>query len=86
MLNYAAAACASLSLDNAPACFQDIQIARATAHFVRRTTAVQALLVPSMAFPDDRERWCLVVFLEKLPPEPRQYISAVTPCGPLRWG
>ncbi len=81
-----AAVCASLSLDNASACFQDIEIARATAYFVRRTTTAEAMLVPSMAFLDRPERWCLVVFLEKLPPDPRQYISAVTPCGPLRWG
>jgi RES domain-containing protein len=78
--------CKALSLVNAPTCFQDIQIARATAQFVRRTTAGQAMLVPSMAFLDHPERWCLVIFLEKLPPDPRRYFSAVTPCGPLRWG
>lgn len=81
-----AAVCASLALADAPACFQDIEIARATALFIRRTMPVQALLAPSMAFLDDPARWCLVVFLEKLPPDPSQYISAVTPCGPLRWG
>lgn len=81
-----AAVCASLSLDNAPTCFRDIQIARATANFVRSTTAAEALLVPSMAFLDDIDRYCLVVFLEKLPPDPRQCISAVSPRGPLRWG
>jgi hypothetical protein len=75
----------ALSLDNAPSCFTDIQVARATANFVRRTTEAQALLVPSMGFLDDLERWCLVAFLEKLPPDPRSFISSVTPCGPLRW-
>jgi RES domain-containing protein len=77
--------CNSLSLDNAPYCFADIQVARATAHFVRRTTEAQALLAPSMGFLDDLERWCLVAFLEKFPPDPRSFISSVTPCGPLRW-
>lgn len=75
----------ALSLDNAPYCFADISRARATANFVRRTTEAQALLVPSMGFLDDLERWCLVAFLEKLPPDPRSFISAVTPCGALRW-
>lgn len=76
----------SLSLENAPSCFADISVARATAQFVRSTTDAQALLAPSMGFLDDLERWCLVVFLEKLPPDPRGFISKVTPCGPLRWG
>lgn len=75
----------ALSLDNAPHCFADVAFARATAHFVRRTTAAQALLAPSMGFLDDLERWCLVVFLEKLPSGSSSFISAVTPCGALRW-
>jgi RES domain-containing protein len=78
--------CQALPIDNAPYCFADITVARATAQFVRGTTEAQALLVPSMEFLDDLERWCLVVFLEKLPPDPRSFISAVTPRGPLRWG
>jgi RES domain-containing protein len=61
--------CAALSIANAPYCFADIGFARATAHFVRSTTDAQALLVPSMGFLDDLDRWCLVAFLEKLPPD-----------------
>ncbi|MCC7024120.1 MAG: RES family NAD+ phosphorylase [Thermomicrobiales bacterium] len=78
--------CDALSIDNAPYCFLDIPFARATADFVRHTTDAQALLVPSMGFLDDLERWCLVAFLEKLPPDPCSFISSVTPRGPLRWG
>ena len=78
--------CRALSLDNAPYCFADIGVARATANFVRSTTEAQALLVPSLGFLDDLERWCLVVFLEKLPTDPRGFISSVTRRGPLRWG
>lgn len=76
----------SLSIDNAPYCFADIHVARATAHFVRSTTEAQALLVPSMGFLDHLERWCLVAVLEKLPPDPKSFIASVTPCGSLRWG
>lgn len=75
-----------LSLTNAPHCFLDREIARATARFLRRTTAAQALLVPSAAFLDDLARWVLVLFLEKLPADPVAFIPAVSVAGPLRWG
>lgn len=74
----------TLSLANAPFCFLDKEIARATARFLRRTTEAQALLVPSVAFLDDLERWVLVLFLEKLPAEPREFIPSVAVEGPLR--
>lgn len=74
-----------LSLADAPVCFTGIEIARATAHFIRRTTAAQALLVPSIGFLDQLDRWCLVLFLEKLP-DPLSLISGVTPLGLLRRG
>jgi RES domain-containing protein len=74
----------SLSAYDAPSCFADVGFARATAHFVRRTTEAQALLAPSMGFLDQLERWCLVVFLEKLPADPRSFVSSVTPGGTLR--
>lgn len=76
----------SLSLANAPHCFADRSTARATAGFIRRTTTAQAVLTPSMGFLDDLERWCLVVFLEKLPPTPNTFVTSVTATGPLRWG
>jgi RES domain-containing protein len=78
--------CHALSIVHAPYCFADVEFARATSRFIRRTTPAQALFVPSLAFLDDLQRWCLVVFLEKFPPDPRSFIVSVTPCGPLRWG
>ena len=78
--------CDALSLANAPWCFTDGNLARTTAQFVRSTTAAQGILVPAMAFLDDPSRWCLVVFLEKLPADPAAFISSVGPAGPLRWG
>lgn len=75
-----------LSLGDAPACFLDIGIARATANFVRRTTAAQALLVPTMSFLDQLDRWCLVLCLERLPVEPAAFFTDVRPAGPLRRG
>jgi RES domain-containing protein len=60
--------------------FLDAEVARATAAFIRRTTHVQALLVPSVAFLDDAERWNLVLFLQKLPADLSDFITA-TPVG-----
>lgn len=79
------AACAALSIGNAPWVFTDLAVARATAGFVRATTGAQALLVPSMAFLDDPTRWCLVAFLDKLP-DPTAFVAAVIPRGPLAFG
>lgn len=56
--------------------FLDVAVARATANYVRHTTPAEALLVPSMAFLDDPTRWNLVLFLEKLPEELSQRITA----------
>jgi RES domain-containing protein len=74
------AAWESLSLADAPTCFADIGIARATATFLRRTTEAQALFVPSIGFLDDLDRWCLVCFLEKLP-TPAEFVLAVESRG-----
>lgn len=76
---------AEISLDNAPSCFADIGIARATANFIRSTTAAQGLVVPSLGFLDDLDRWCLVLFLDKLP-EPGRFVASVAPRGRLRRG
>ena len=74
-----------LSLNDAPNCFLDPAVARATATFVRATTEAQGIIVPSVCFLDQLDRWCLVIFLEKLP-DPGAFISDVAPIGPLRRG
>jgi len=79
------ALCEALHLANAPHCFLDIAVARATAHFLRTTTTAQGLLVPSMAMLDDFNRWNLVLFLEKLPPNPALFIRRVEVEGPFKW-
>jgi RES domain-containing protein len=63
--------------------FLDVEVARATATFVRRTTSTEALLVPSMAFLDDSTCWNLVLFLEKLPRDLSEF-TTVTPAGTFR--
>ena len=80
------ALCVALSLDTVPYCFLDREIARTTAQFLRRTTVAQALLVPSMALFDQTERYAIVLFLDKLPTEPRAFITAVQPNGIFHFG
>jgi RES domain-containing protein len=72
---------AELSLMAAPTCFKDKSVARATAQFIRYTTQAQAILVPSVAFLDDLTQWCLVLFLEKLVPNPRTFLPSVRQDG-----
>ena len=73
--------CKQFSLTDAPMCFMDIKIARATATFLRNTTSIQAIFVPSMAFMDDASKWCLVIFLEKLQPNYSNFFKEVQPDG-----
>ncbi len=58
----------ALSLANAPTCFLDIASARATARFVRTTTAAQGIVVPSAAFIEQLDRSCLSCFLRSCQP------------------
>lgn len=76
---------ADLSLADAPHCFLDKGVARATAHFIRHTTATQAIVVPSVAMLDKLDRWNLALFLEKLPSDPTLFIPHVAVEGPFHW-
>lgn len=80
------ALCAALLLDNTPYCFLDREVARVTARFIRQTTRAQALLVPSMALFDQPDRYAIVLFLDKLPTEPRAFITSVQPDGVFHFG
>jgi RES domain-containing protein len=75
-----------LSLTHAPECFTNKSVARSIAQFIRKTTENQAILVPSVAFLDDMEQWCLVLFLEKLPPNPYIFLPSVRPDGYFQIG
>ncbi len=76
---------ADLMLADAPYCFLDKGIARATAQFIRRTSSAQAMLVPSVSMFDRPDRWNLVLFLDKLPDDPSLFIRDVRVEGPFRW-
>jgi RES domain-containing protein len=73
-----------LSLTNASDCFKNRDVARACANFIRHTTPATAMFVPSMAFLDDLAQWCLVLFLEKLSPNVRDFLPNVTTDGTFR--
>lgn len=70
-----------LSLTNAPDCFKNKGIARAIAHFLRNATSTQAIFVPSVAFLDNLEKWCLVLFLEKLSNDVYTFLPTVQEDG-----
>lgn len=74
---------AELSLTDAPHCFLDLAIAQTVGVYLRRITDAQALLVPSVAMLDRLDRWNLVLFLDKLPADPRQFITDVWRAGAL---
>lgn len=75
------AAWQALSLGDAPRCFLDKTVARATAHFIHGTTPAVALLVPSVAFLDNLKQWVSVVFLEKLGDEPHMFLPSISDDG-----
>jgi RES domain-containing protein len=60
--------------DDAPECWLDVRIARAVATFFRDSLGVQALLVPSVAYLGDADRFNVVAFLENLPASPRAFL------------
>jgi hypothetical protein len=70
-----------LSLRNFPNCFLNKNYARAVGTFLRYTTDVVAFFAPSMGFLDQLEKWTLIVFLEKLPADTRQFLPAVVEEG-----
>jgi hypothetical protein len=74
----------ALSFTDAPDCFKDRSVARAVAHFLRNTTSTQAIFVPSMAFLDNLDQWCLVLFLARLPGNPRTLLPPVEEDGVLQ--
>lgn len=70
-----------LSLQDAPICFLDKATARAIAQFIRKTTKVEAIFVPSVVFLDQMDKWVLVVFLEKLSSDPYQFLPRAVEDG-----
>ena len=72
-----------LSLTNAPHCFLDLIMAQTIGGYLRRITDAQALLVPSVTMLDKLDRWNLVLFLDKLPADPRQFVTQVQSSGAL---
>lgn len=65
--------------------YADRDLARAVAGRIRRNNHAQAIIVPSLAFPDDASRWNLVVFLEKVPDDTATWVTSVDLVGPLHW-
>lgn len=74
-----------LGREDAPMCFTEPEFAQSVAAFLRSTSPVNAILVPSIAFLDDLSRWNLVVFLDTVPIDISTWITRSEYVGPLRW-
>lgn len=74
-------ALAALGISNAPSCFLDRAVARATAGFLRDVIGVQAILAPSVVFLDRPEHRNLVLFLDQLEFPLDEIVHRVTPSG-----
>ncbi|PSB30370.1 RES family NAD+ phosphorylase [Chlorogloea sp. CCALA 695] len=70
-----------LSLQDARNCFLNKDTARAIAGFIRHTTQVEAIFVPSVVFLDCPDKWVLVVFLEKLSTNPYEFLPSCVEDG-----
>ena len=65
---------ALIGRDDAPQCWFDVRIARATATYFRDALGVEALIVPSLAHLDAPDRFNVVGFLENLPERVRTFL------------
>lgn len=72
---------AELGIEDAPSCFGDRALARATAAFLRHVRGADGIVVPSLAFPDDPACWNLVVFLDRLSQTLAERVRTVEPAG-----
>lgn len=68
--------CQALSLRDFPNCLLKKNYARAVGTFLRYTTEAVAFFAPSIGFLD-QEKWTLIVFLEKLPADTRNFLPTV---------
>ena len=73
--------CMVLGLTDAPFCFVDKELCRATARRLRAGTGAQALIVPSLGMLDRTDAWTLVLFVDKLPSFPDQFVTSMTMDG-----
>jgi hypothetical protein len=71
----------ALGIANAPSCFLDRNVSRATAGFLRDVIGVDAILAPSVIFLDRPEHRNLILFLDRLDRPLQQLIERVTPVG-----
>jgi RES domain-containing protein len=73
----------ALAIEDAPECFMVKSKCQEISGNLRRNTDAQALLVPSIAFLDQLERWAMVLFADKVSCYPESCISIVEKRGTL---
>jgi RES domain-containing protein len=68
----------ALGIQDAPECFGERAVARATAGFLRHTRDADGLLVPSLIAPDDPAGWDLIVLIDRLTEPLEAAVTRVT--------
>lgn len=63
--------------------FLERELAAATARYLRELAEIEALLVPSVAFLDQPERWNLVLYLDRLGPDMGRFVRSVREVGSI---
>lgn len=76
----------ALRIDGAPWAFTDPERARAIARQVRASGDCEGMLVPSVAFLDQPERWNVVIFAERLEGPIESAVTEPTEVGTVRLG
>ncbi len=71
------AAIAELGIDNAPACFRERVVARATSSFLRDVIGVEAIIAPSNMNPHRTGSRFLIVFLDRLDQPLSEAVTAI---------
>lgn len=79
--------CDDIGISSDPTCFANsLTLCQRIAHELRVNTEAQAILVPSMGLLEQPDRFCIVLFADKLAPYPGSYISVVDRNGTLpKW-
>lgn len=75
------ASVAELGIVNAPACFREPAVARATAGFLRDVIGVEAILAPSIAHLHQAGHRILILFLDRLEHPLSDIARSVSPSG-----
>jgi len=74
----------ALGISSFPTCFFAKEYCREVADRIRADKSIHGILVPSLAFLDRPDRWCMVIFADNIPGYPGNHVRAIRSVAPLR--